>query len=131
MSAVVTPNPNEHLAASSRPNASCRNVALGGQRRWRSVAYRPIEALPIADTSVLELRPAQVEGFKLSVKRAIDIVFASIALILLFPLLALVAIAIKLDSPGPVLFRQRRHGLNGKPFSILKFRSMSVLEDGD
>ena len=131
MSTVVAPNLNEHLAASSRANASCRGVALGGERRWRSVAYRPIEVLPIADTNVLELRPAQVEGFELSVKRAIDIVFASIALILLIPLLALVAIAIKLDSPGPVFFRQTRHGLNGKPFSILKFRTMSVLEDGD
>jgi exopolysaccharide biosynthesis polyprenyl glycosylphosphotransferase len=46
------------------------------------------------------------------------------------PLLILVALAIKIDSRGPVLFRQTRYGFNGKPFKIFKFRSMSVLEDG-
>ncbi len=47
------------------------------------------------------------------------------------PLLIGTAIAIKLDSKGPVLFRQRRNGFDGRPFTILKFRSMHVLEDGD
>ena len=51
-------------------------------------------------------------------------------LILLFPLLILVTIAIKIDSPGPVLFRQQRLGFNGRTFNIRKFRTMSVLEDG-
>ena len=46
------------------------------------------------------------------------------------PLLALVAVAIKLDSPGPILFRQKRCGFNGRSFSIRKFRTMFVLEDG-
>jgi putative colanic acid biosynthesis UDP-glucose lipid carrier transferase len=62
-------------------------------------------------------------------KRTLDLVVAWAALTLLAPLLLLVAIAIKLESRGPVLFRQRRSGLRGKPFSILKFRSMGVLED--
>jgi putative colanic acid biosynthesis UDP-glucose lipid carrier transferase len=48
----------------------------------------------------------------------------------LSPLLILIATAIKLDSAGPVLFRQRRRGFNGQQFCILKFRTMSVLEDG-
>jgi exopolysaccharide biosynthesis polyprenyl glycosylphosphotransferase len=91
---------------------------------------RPIEILAIANTNVPELRPAAVEAFELSIKRVIDIVIAIIALIVLIPLLALVAIVIRLDSPGPVIFRQTRHGLNGKPFQILKFRTMTVLEDG-
>ena len=52
-------------------------------------------------------------------------------MIVLLPLLALAAIAIKLDTPGPVIFRQTRHGINGKPFRILKFRTMTVLEDGN
>ena len=46
-------------------------------------------------------------------------------------MLVLVAAAIALDSNGPVLFRQTRHGFNGKPFKIFKFRTMSVLEDGE
>ncbi len=63
-------------------------------------------------------------------KRAIDVLFASFGLFALLPAFLLVALAIKIDSPGPVLFRQTRYGFNGKPFKILKFRSMSVLEDG-
>ena len=63
-------------------------------------------------------------------KRAFDLLASSAGIVLLSPLLALVAIAIKLDSPGPVLYRQARRGFNGESFSITKFRSMSVLEDG-
>ena len=47
------------------------------------------------------------------------------------PLLLIAALAIKLDSPGPVLFKQKRNGFNGRTFTILKFRSMRVLEDGE
>jgi len=57
-------------------------------------------------------------------KRTCDIVLSSIALILLSPLLSLTAILIKLESPGPVLFMQQRIGINGIPFTMLKFRSM-------
>ncbi len=63
-------------------------------------------------------------------KRALDIVLASMAIILSAPILVMAAIAIKLDSSGPVIFRQWRNGLNGIPFVIFKFRTMSVLEDG-
>lgn len=59
-------------------------------------------------------------------KRAIDTVLSLFALIILFPLLAITAIAIKLTSPGPVLFKQQRLGLHGKEFTIYKFRSMTV-----
>ena len=82
-------------------------------------------------TTVIDQQPARLNSFELLIKRAFDIVFAGTALVALMPLLALVAIAIKLDSPGPVIFRQTRHGFNGKPFQILKFRTMTVLEDGD
>jgi exopolysaccharide biosynthesis polyprenyl glycosylphosphotransferase len=61
-----------------------------------------------------------------AIKRTFDIAASSAVLLLLAPLLGLVALAIKLDSPGPVIFRQRRVGLNGHVFQILKFRSMHV-----
>jgi undecaprenyl-phosphate galactose phosphotransferase/putative colanic acid biosynthesis UDP-glucose lipid carrier transferase len=64
-------------------------------------------------------------------KRLFDIVGASIALVLLSPLILLTALAIKLDSPGPVLFRQQRSGFNAKRFMIFKFRTMTVMEDGE
>jgi putative colanic acid biosynthesis UDP-glucose lipid carrier transferase len=64
-------------------------------------------------------------------KRAVDISGASCGLILLAPLLLIAAIAVKLDSHGPVFFFQTRRGFNGQTFKIVKFRSMYVLEDGD
>ena len=63
-------------------------------------------------------------------KRALDVTAAALLVLLLSPLLALVSLAILLDSRGPLVFAQRRTGLNGKTFAILKFRSMHVLEDG-
>jgi putative colanic acid biosynthesis UDP-glucose lipid carrier transferase len=63
-------------------------------------------------------------------KRCIDVLVAGVVLFALLPLLATVAVAIKLDSPGPILFRQQRCGFNGRRFQIRKFRTMSVLEDG-
>ncbi|QII83342.1 sugar transferase [Bordetella hinzii] len=59
------------------------------------------------------------------IKRAFDLVCSALGLLLLSPLLLLVAIAIKLDSPGPVFFRQERIGRHGKPFRIHKLRSMT------
>jgi putative colanic acid biosynthesis UDP-glucose lipid carrier transferase len=64
------------------------------------------------------------------IKRVSDIVLASAILMLISPLLLGVAIAVKLSSPGPVLFRQRRYGLDGREITVYKFRSMAVLEDG-
>jgi putative colanic acid biosysnthesis UDP-glucose lipid carrier transferase len=63
-------------------------------------------------------------------KRAFDIALATMVLLLFWPPLLLVAAAIKLTSPGPVLFKQRRYGLNGEEILVYKFRSMTVCEDG-
>jgi putative colanic acid biosynthesis UDP-glucose lipid carrier transferase len=68
---------------------------------------------------------------RLFLKRSLDLAIATILLVLLAPLLILAAIAIRLESPGPALFRQWRHGLNGRPFRILKLRTLTVTEDGD
>jgi len=79
-----------------------------------------------------------LDGFGLSgaranrrdAKRLLDIVVAALALIFLAPVLVAVAIAVALESPGPVLFAQARTGLGGRTFAILKFRSMRVREEG-
>jgi Undecaprenyl-phosphate glucose phosphotransferase len=71
------------------------------------------------------LSPAEV-----AIKHVFDLALASIGLVALSPLFLLVAIAIKLDSPGPVFFLQRRYGFNQEPFRIVKFRSMTTLDDG-
>jgi putative colanic acid biosysnthesis UDP-glucose lipid carrier transferase len=65
------------------------------------------------------------------IKRAADIVLSLLILALISPLLLLIAGAIKLTSPGPVIFRQRRWGLDGEEIVVYKFRSMTVMEDGD
>ncbi len=65
------------------------------------------------------------------VKRTEDILLSSVILAMIALPLLLIALAIKLTSPGPVLFRQRRYGLDGRPIMVWKFRSMSVQENGD
>ncbi|MDB5799925.1 MAG: undecaprenyl-phosphate glucose phosphotransferase [Rhodocyclales bacterium] len=70
-------------------------------------------------------------GVRGLLKRASDIVLSSIILLLISPVLAAVAVGVYRSSPGPVIFAQRRYGLDGREIIVYKFRSMSVTEDGD
>jgi Undecaprenyl-phosphate glucose phosphotransferase len=85
----------------------------------------------IGDTVTIELQRGPRTLLELTIKRALDIVVSTVSIVLLLPLFLVVAIAIKLDSPGPIIFRQRRYGFNGRPFDIFKFRTMSVQENGE
>ena len=78
----------------------------------------------------LEVRREPLRLFQRCIKRMMDVVFSGVALAFLSPFLLLTAIAIRLDTKGPILFRQTRNGYRGQPFKILKFRSMTVQEDG-
>jgi putative colanic acid biosynthesis UDP-glucose lipid carrier transferase len=69
-------------------------------------------------------------GVNAMIKRLEDIVLSALILVLIAPLLVAVAIGVKLSSPGPIIFRQRRYGLDGKEIFVWKFRSMRVMEDG-
>lgn len=84
----------------------------------------------IGTTFTVELQRAPLSHSERTLKRTFDVMSAAAILILLSPLILLTALMIKLDSPGPTLFRQKRNGFNGSVFSIYKFRSMRVLEDG-
>jgi exopolysaccharide biosynthesis polyprenyl glycosylphosphotransferase len=64
-------------------------------------------------------------------KRGLDLVFSAGLLVIMAPLLVLIALAVTLDSPGPIFYRQRRVGLNGRVFSILKFRTMGEDAESD
>jgi undecaprenyl-phosphate galactose phosphotransferase/putative colanic acid biosynthesis UDP-glucose lipid carrier transferase len=77
-----------------------------------------------------ELKRAPLTTSEQAHKRAFDLVLSLTLLVVLAPLILLVAILIKLDSRGPIFFKQTRNGFNGRPFKIFKFRTMSVLEDG-
>ena len=78
----------------------------------------------------VEILGAPLSPVEQGVKRVIDVVLAAVALVLLLPIMLLTAIAIKLDGPGPVIFRQFRKGFNGQQFVMLKFRTMTVQENG-
>jgi undecaprenyl-phosphate galactose phosphotransferase/putative colanic acid biosynthesis UDP-glucose lipid carrier transferase len=78
----------------------------------------------------VEIQRAPLSEGELAFKRLIDLIVASGLVVALSPLLALVGLLIKFESRGPVIFRQRRKGFNGREFTIFKFRTMSVLEDG-
>lgn len=76
--------------------------------------------------TVIGLRENPHYGLSMVVKRAMDLLLSSIAIVMLAPLMGAIALAIKLTSPGPVLYRQERCGLNGRSFMMLKFRTMSA-----
>jgi Undecaprenyl-phosphate glucose phosphotransferase len=78
----------------------------------------------------IEIQRAPLSGAQRFVKRVMDIFVASLALIFFLPAMTLTAVAIKLDSQGPVIFRQNRKGFNGRQFVIFKFRTMTVQENG-
>jgi len=85
---------------------------------------RPFEGLPL-----LSVEQPSFEGWRRVVKGGVDRCAAALALLLLAPVLLVIAVAVGSTSPGPVLFRQERVGLNGQTFTMLKFRSMVVDAD--
>lgn len=90
------------------------------------LAYETLGGLPL-----LGLRTVDPKGWQFTVKHALDQIAAVILLLASAPLLALIALAIRLESPGPTLFRQRRVGRDGQAFDLLKFRSMRVGPSAD
>ena len=81
-------------------------------------------------TPVISVCETPFKGGNGVIKRLSDICFSLFILALIFPLMLVIAIAVKLGSPGPVIFKQRRFGLDGEEIFVYKFRSMSVTEDG-
>lgn len=105
------------------------------QRRYLDIYFVPdiIQMLTLR-TSVVEyydmpliyLNPTPLEGWGAVVKRLIDIIFSIVAIIILLPFWAVIAVLIKREDGGPVFYKQKRMGLDGKEFEIIKFRSMEV-----
>jgi putative colanic acid biosynthesis UDP-glucose lipid carrier transferase len=83
------------------------------------------------DAYVFGLPREPLSTRKQLLKRVFDVVISGFGLVALCPVMLIAAAIIRLDSPGPILFRQARNGFEGKPFRILKFRTMSVIEDGE
>ena len=85
----------------------------------------------LGDLKTLQVSRPPLSVFDCALKRAFDIVVAATALILLAPLMTIAAIAMKLESPGPILFWQKRHGYNNSTIEVAKFRTMSVEQNTD
>lgn len=85
------------------------------------IHFRPVEGLPL-----MHVELPQFDGPKHVMKRATDIVLSGFAILVTLPLLALIAILVRAEGPGPVLFRQTRVGRDGQQFTMLKFRTMCV-----
>jgi exopolysaccharide biosynthesis polyprenyl glycosylphosphotransferase len=123
------------IFATSRTQLSAIEQAIGaceveGVETWLVADFiRTAIARPVFDTfgtqPMLVFRSTPDRFWSLLMKRAIDFLAALFGLIFLAPLMVIVAIAIKITSPGPVFFMQMRSGKHGKPFKMFKFRSMS------
>ena len=85
----------------------------------------------VCGVAVISVCDTPFRGYYSFLKRVSDVLLAFLILLLISPLLALIAILVKLDSPGPVFFKQRRYGLDGEEIVVYKFRSMVVTEDGN
>lgn len=117
-----------------------RELSWGLEADYRHLIVAPaltdvggprIHTRPVAGLPLIHVETPRYTGTKLLAKRMFDF-FGSLTLLLaLSPLLLLVAVLVKLTSPGPVLYGQERIGLNGKPFTMLKFRSMRVNADAE
>ena len=90
------------------------------------IAVRRLRSVPMAHEPLLYVEAPSLGQTQLVIKRCFDVVVASLALIVLSPVLLAVAIAIKLDDGSPILFKQSRVGRGGRTFGVLKFRSMMV-----
>ncbi|MEX1105218.1 MAG: sugar transferase [Ilumatobacteraceae bacterium] len=90
------------------------------------MSHRRLRATPVAYQSLYYLEPSDSTSPQLIAKRAIDLVLATVVLVLAAPVMAVIALVIKLTDHGPVLFRQKRVGREGVTFNMLKFRSMVV-----
>lgn len=102
-----------------RHNVVVRIVPDLFQMSLSQVDIDDVSGIPLIGTKSIAIK-----GWNLALKRAIDVLFSSLVLILLSPLMLLIAVLIKLDSPGPVIFKQTRIGRGGRPFTVYKFRTM-------
>ena len=88
-----------------------------------------VEVQDVGNVPLLSINKARLTGFDVFLKRAVDLLLSSVGLLVSWPLMLAIAVAIKFDSPGPVLYRRRVVGVGGKFFDALKFRTMYLDAD--
>jgi exopolysaccharide biosynthesis polyprenyl glycosylphosphotransferase len=108
--------------------SGCRalGVKLSVAPPMRAMLGTAVQLNHLAELPLIEFRTWDPSRSTMLIKRGMDVVGSALALVVLSPLLAALALAVRLDSPGPALFRQRRAGQRGEEFEMLKFRTMSA-----
>lgn len=105
--------------------------------RWRFVPnlaglrHERVEIDSVGGLPVVGLRGSRVVGYNWTLKRSFDVIVAAVSGLLLAPLIVVIALAVKLNSRGPVLYRQTRVGFQGRQFTLLKFRTMRTDSDAE
>ena len=123
---VVLAVPELDEATLARVVASCRatGVKLSVMPPMRAMLGTAVQLNHIAEMPVIEYGTWGTSWSTMALKRVVDIVLSAAGLVILAPLLLIIALAVRFTSEGPALFRQIRAGRDGKPFKILKFRTM-------
>ncbi|WP_460990629.1 sugar transferase [Sinomonas soli] len=103
---------------------SARNIAMVVAPALTDVAGPRIHTQPLAGLPLIHVTTPKLDGFRGTLKRVFDICGSALIILLLSPVLVAVALAVRLSSPGPVLYSQVRIGQSGQPFKMYKFRSM-------
>ncbi len=123
------------VAQTDIPNDTFFQLFIDSEKEWARVSFVPslVEMMrsqihydEVAGVPIYSMRETPLQGYKASLKRVADIMGAGAGLFVLSPLLLVIAILVKRSSPGPVLYKQTRLGLNGEEFKIYKFRTMTV-----
>ena len=120
--------PGDHIVVLPRdlPAGAGTAVPLADVHDLRQ---RDTETVRRLSEALVPYTPSALSGGQRCLKRILDVLGAAVLLVLFLPVVAVTALLIKLDSPGPVLFRQERVGLAGRPFTLLKLRSMTTGND--
>ena len=103
-----------------------RNITISMPAKMQDVLMGKVKTSSVLYEPLISISPEYLPTWQRFVKRGMDILLSLIALILLSPLYIFLAIKVKKSSPGPVFYKQERIGYHGKPFNIIKFRSMYV-----
>lgn len=119
MKSILQDLRNTTVAIRFAPNIFGLRLLLG------SAAFKDVVGVPVID-----LNSSPISGMNYLLKELEDRLLGSLILLLVSPLMLLIAIAIKLESRGPILFKQLRHGWDGKPIKVYKFRSMFIHDEG-
>ena len=96
---------------------------------FQLMTHNEVSVAELSGLPLMTVKDVALRGWNRQLKRAFDVVFSFTVLVLTAPLMLLIALAVKLNSPGPVFFIQERVGLDGTPFLLVKFRTMRVLTD--